>query len=113
MIRPPGSNASTAPRTRSQPSTSSLRLRAAAAAPLVGQGVVPAKSAGRGPGVGARPLGVGALDGGCFRERPGTDGPLVSYWRYEGLFMSVKRLSTAVGFPDEAATLGGVRYDEI
>ena len=66
-----------------------------------------------GPRVEELPLGTAVLDGGKFKERPGTDGPLVSYWRYEDLFMSVKRLSTAVGFPDQAVTLGGVRYDEI
>jgi len=66
-----------------------------------------------GPRVEELPQGGAVLDGGKFRERPGTEGPVVSYWRYEDLFMSVKRLSTAVGFPGEAVTLDGVTYDEI
>jgi predicted TIM-barrel fold metal-dependent hydrolase len=66
-----------------------------------------------GPRVEELPAGTAELDGGRFQERPGTEGLPVSYWRYEDLFMSVKRLSTAVGFPDVAVTLGGVRYDEI
>ncbi|HZP29149.1 MAG TPA: amidohydrolase family protein [Acidimicrobiia bacterium] len=74
---------------------------------------LPARFREVGPRVEDLPLGTAVLDGGRFRERPGTDGPLVSYWRYEDLFMSVKRLSTAVGFPGDAVTLGGVRYDEI
>jgi predicted TIM-barrel fold metal-dependent hydrolase len=66
-----------------------------------------------GPRVEELPEGKVVLEGGRFRERPGTDGVPVSYWRYEDLFMSVKRLSTAVGFPDDAVTLAGVRYDDI
>jgi predicted TIM-barrel fold metal-dependent hydrolase len=66
-----------------------------------------------GPRVEELPQGAAVLEGGKFRERPGTDGRVVSYWRYEDLFMSVKRLSTAVGFPGEAVTLDGVTYDEI
>jgi predicted TIM-barrel fold metal-dependent hydrolase len=66
-----------------------------------------------GPRVEELPQGGAALEGGKFREHPGTEGRLVSYWRYEDLFMSVKRLSTAVGFPGEAVTLDGVTYDEI
>ncbi len=74
---------------------------------------LPAGLRGEGPRVEELPAGSATLAGGKFVERPGTEGPLVSYWRYEDLFMSVKRLSTAVGFPGAAATLGGVRYDEI
>ncbi len=74
---------------------------------------LPAKYRDVGPRVEELPVGTAELDGGRFRERPGSDGPLVSYWHYEDLFMSVKRLSTAVGFPGVAVTLGGVRYDEI
>ena len=74
---------------------------------------LPARWRETGPRVEDLPLGTAVLDGGKFKERPGTDGPLVSYWRYEDLFMSVKRLSTAVGFPGDAVTLGGVRYDDI
>jgi predicted TIM-barrel fold metal-dependent hydrolase len=74
---------------------------------------LPARYRDTGPRVEDLPLGTAILDGGKFKEQPGTDGPLVSYWRYEDLFMSVKRLSTAVGFPGDAVTLGGVRYEEI
>ena len=74
---------------------------------------LPARFRDVGPRVEELPEGEVALEGGRFRERPGTAGRAVSYWRYEDLFMSVKRLSTAVGFPDDAVTLGGVSYDEI
>ena len=74
---------------------------------------LPARYRDTGPRVEDLPLGTAVLDGGKFKEQPGTDGPLVSYWRYEDLFMSVKRLSTAVGFPGDAVTLGGVRYEDI
>ena len=60
---------------------------------------LPARYRDVGPRVEDLPLGTAVLDGGKFKEQPGTDGPLVSYWRYEDLFMSVKRLSTAVGLP--------------
>jgi predicted TIM-barrel fold metal-dependent hydrolase len=74
---------------------------------------LPGRYRDTGPRVEELPQGGAALEGGKFRERPGTEGRLVSYWRYEDLFMSVKRLSTAVGFPGEAVTLDGVTYDEI
>ena len=66
-----------------------------------------------GPRVENLPRGKAVLEGGRFREQPGVDGRAVAYWRYEDLFMCVKRLSTAVGFPGEAVTLDGVTYDEI
>ena len=66
-----------------------------------------------GPRVENLPRGKAVLEGGKFREQPGVDGRAVAYWRYEDLFMCVKRLSTAVGFPGEAVTLDGVTYDEI
>ena len=50
-----------------------------------------------GPRVVRLPAGDLALSGARYLERPGTEGPLVDYWVYEDLFMSVKRLSTAVG----------------
>jgi predicted TIM-barrel fold metal-dependent hydrolase len=74
---------------------------------------LPARYRDVGPRVEELPVGTAELDGGRFRERPGTEGPLVSFWRYEDLFMSVKRLSTAVGFPGVPITLDGVRYEEI
>jgi predicted TIM-barrel fold metal-dependent hydrolase len=74
---------------------------------------LPARYRDVGPRVEQLPEGEVVLEGGRFRERPGAAGRPVSYWRYEDLFMSVKRLSTAVGFPDDAVTLGGVSYDEI
>ena len=74
---------------------------------------LPAKYRDVGPRVEELPQGSATLQGGKFREQPGTEGRLVSYWRYEDLFMCVKRLSTAVGFPGEAVTLDGVTYSEI
>jgi predicted TIM-barrel fold metal-dependent hydrolase len=74
---------------------------------------LPARYRDVGPRVEELPVGTAELDGGRFRERPGTEGPLVSFWRFEDLFMSVKRLSTAVGFAGVPVTLDGVRYEEI
>ena len=81
--------------------------------PMLWMDRLPRRYRDTGPRVEELPQGGAALEGGKFRERPGTDGRLVSYWRYEDLFMSVKRLSTAVGFPGQAVTLDGVTYDEI
>jgi predicted TIM-barrel fold metal-dependent hydrolase len=81
--------------------------------PMMWMDRLPRRYSDIGPRVEELPQGAAVLEGGKFRERPGTDGRVVSYWRYEDLFMSVKRLSTAVGFPGEAVTLDGVTYDEI
>jgi predicted TIM-barrel fold metal-dependent hydrolase len=81
--------------------------------PDVWQSRLPKRYRDIGPRVELLPEGTVALEGGRFRERPGTEGRNVAYWRYEDLFMSVKRLSTAVGFADLDVSLAGVTYEEI
>ncbi len=45
------------------------------------------------------PPGTPVLDGGTYREAPGTEGDPVAWWFYEDQQYSVKRLIAAAGYP--------------
>ncbi len=61
---------------------------------------LPDKYRDAGPHVELLPFGTKRFDRtiGRFVESPGTDGPPVSYWVYEGVYSSLKRLFAAAGF---------------
>ena len=50
-----------------------------------------------GPRVELLPAGVPKMVGAGYIEAPGTDGPLVAWWRYEDTFVSVKVIR--IGWP--------------
>ena len=59
------------------------------------------------------PAGVPKLVGTSYVEAPGTDGPLVPWWRYEDKQMTLKRTIAAAGFRAEDVQLRSVGYDEM
>jgi predicted TIM-barrel fold metal-dependent hydrolase len=59
------------------------------------------------------PGGRPRLEGSSYVEEPGTDGPLVSWWKYEDHHASLKRTIAAAGFPADEVELRGVTYDEM
>src|SRR5690606_22020494 len=59
------------------------------------------------------PAGELRLEGARYVERPGTDGPLVDYWVYEDLHLSLKRAVAAAGRPRDEMTMTGTTYDDI
>ena len=66
-----------------------------------------------GPRIVRLPAGELALSGARYVERPGTDGPLVDYWAYEDLFMSLKRAVAASGRDRDDMTMTATTYDDI
>ena len=66
-----------------------------------------------GPRIEHLPAGRPKLSGSSYVEEPGTDGPLVAWWRYEDHQASVKRTIAAAGYPAEEVQLKGVTYDEM
>ena len=62
---------------------------------------LPAKYRDIGPRVVMAPPGTPVLDGGTYREAPGTEGDPVAWWSYEDQQYSVKRLIAAAGYPAE------------
>jgi predicted TIM-barrel fold metal-dependent hydrolase len=74
---------------------------------------LPAKFRDSGPRVARLPAGELRLEGARYVERPGTDGPLVDYWMYEGLTMSLKRAVTAAGRPRDEMTMTGTTFDDV
>jgi predicted TIM-barrel fold metal-dependent hydrolase len=74
---------------------------------------LPAKRRGEGPRVERLPAGSLQLSGAKYLERPGTDGPLVDYWVYEDLYLSLKRAVTAVGRPRSEVTMTATTYDDV
>ena len=74
----------------------------------------PAREVPRGgPARGVPPRGVIVLQGAGYVEAPGTEGPDVVWWNYEGTMTSLKRHIAASGFKPEEITLTGTTYDEI
>jgi predicted TIM-barrel fold metal-dependent hydrolase len=59
------------------------------------------------------PAGIPRLVGTGYVEEPGTDGPLVPWWRYEDKQMTIKRTIAAAGFAPEEVELKSVGFDEM
>ena len=74
---------------------------------------LPARYVDAGPRIELLPGGTPKLVGSSYVEEPGTDGPLVAWWRYEDHRASLKRTIAAAGFPPDEVGLRGVRYDEM
>jgi hypothetical protein len=74
---------------------------------------LPAKYRDVGPRIELLPAGRPKLVGSSYVEVPGTDGPLVAWWRYEDHCVSLKRTVAAAGFSADEVELRSVRYDEM
>ena len=74
---------------------------------------LPAKYRDVGPRIEYLPQGEVVLDGGTYRERPGTEGRKVAWWLYEDHTYSVKRLIAAAGYPYDELSTDGITYDEM
>lgn len=74
---------------------------------------LPARFRERGPHVQRLPAGELRIEGARYIERPGTEGPLVDWWCYEDLTMSLKRAVAASGRPRDEMTMAGTTYDDI
>ncbi|MFZ0664246.1 MAG: amidohydrolase family protein [Acidimicrobiales bacterium] len=66
-----------------------------------------------GPRIEYLPAGELVLDGGAYIERPGTEGPLASWWHYEDHMYSLKRMIAAAGYPADEITLTSITYEEM
>jgi predicted TIM-barrel fold metal-dependent hydrolase len=74
---------------------------------------LPAKLRGQGPHVERLAGGEIRLDGARYVERPGTSGPPVDYWVYDGRFQSLKRAVAAAGRDRGDMTMTGTTFDDI
>ena len=74
---------------------------------------LPKKYQDVGPRVELLPAGVPKLVGTGYVEEPGTDGPLVAWWRYEDKSVSVKRTVAAAGYDADEVELKSVSYDDM
>ena len=81
--------------------------------PGVWEDRLPAKYREIGPRIVHAPGGTPILDGGGYREAPGTDGPDVAWWFYEDHRYSVKRLIAAAGYPADEIGFDGITYDQM
>ena len=68
---------------------------------------LPAKYRDVGPHIVMAPPGTPVLDGGTYREAPGTEGDPVAWWFYEDQQYSVKRLIAAAGYPADEIGFDG------
>jgi predicted TIM-barrel fold metal-dependent hydrolase len=74
---------------------------------------LPAKYRDIGPHVVMAPAGTPILDGGTYKEAPGTEGPDVAWWFYEDQQYSVKRLIAAAGYPADEIGFDGITFDQM
>jgi predicted TIM-barrel fold metal-dependent hydrolase len=74
---------------------------------------LPAKYRDIGPHVVLAPAGTPVLDGGSYREAPGTEGLDVAWWFYEDHQYSVKRLIAAAGYPADEIGFDGITFDQM
>jgi predicted TIM-barrel fold metal-dependent hydrolase len=74
---------------------------------------LPTKYRDVGPHVVLAPAGTPVLDGGSYREAPGTDGPDVAWWFYEDQQYSVKRLIAAAGYPADEIGFDGITFEQM
>ncbi|CUU54810.1 Predicted metal-dependent hydrolase, TIM-barrel fold [Parafrankia irregularis] len=66
-----------------------------------------------GPHVVHAPAGEVKLVGSSYIEAPGTEGPDVAWWVYEGRHTSLKRYIAAAGVPADEVTMDGITFDEM
>jgi predicted TIM-barrel fold metal-dependent hydrolase len=81
--------------------------------PAVWSERLPAKLRDQGPRVERLPAGEIGFEGARYVERPGTSGPPVDYWVYDGRFQSLKRAVAAAGRERGDMTMTGTTFDDI
>ena len=74
---------------------------------------LPAKYREAGPHIVLAPAGDVKLVGSSYIESPGTEGPDVAWWSYEGKLTSLKRYIAAAGVPADQVNMDGITYDEM
>ena len=74
---------------------------------------LPAKYQDIGPRIVLAPSGTPILDGGGYREAPGTEGDPVAWWFYEDQQYSVKRLIAAAGYAADEIGFYGITFDQM
>jgi predicted TIM-barrel fold metal-dependent hydrolase len=74
---------------------------------------LPAKYRDVGPHIVMAPAGTPVLDGGGYREAPGTEGDPVAWWFYEDQQYSVKRLIAAAGYPADEIGFDAITFDQM
>jgi len=74
---------------------------------------LPAKYRDVGPHIVLAPPGTPVLDGGTYREAPGTEGDPVAWWFYEDQQYSVKRLIAAAGYPADEIGFDGITFEQM
>ena len=74
---------------------------------------LPAKYRDVGPHIVMAPPGTPVLDGGTYREAPGTEGDPVAWWFYEDQQYSVKRLIAAAGYPADEIGFDAITFDQM
>ena len=74
---------------------------------------LPAKYRDIGPHIVMAPAGTPVLDGGTYREAPGTEGDPVAWWFYEDQQYSVKRLIAAAGYPADEIGFDAITFDQM
>ncbi|MBL7486991.1 amidohydrolase [Frankia sp. AgB1.9] len=74
---------------------------------------LPAKYREAGPHILHAPAGEVKLVGSSYIEAPGTEGPDVAWWSYEGKMTSLKRYIAAAGVPADEVTMDGITYADM
>ncbi|MBL7502786.1 amidohydrolase [Frankia sp. CNm7] len=74
---------------------------------------LPAKYREQGPRVVLAPAGEVKLVGSSYLEAPGTEGPDVAWWSYEGRMTSLKRYIAAAGVPADEVTMDGITFEDM
>ena len=74
---------------------------------------LPAKYRDVGPRIVLAPAGTPVLDGGTYREAPGTEGEPVAWWFYEDQQYSVKRLIAAAGYSADEISFDAITFDQM
>ncbi|ADP83263.1 amidohydrolase family protein [Pseudofrankia inefficax] len=74
---------------------------------------LPAKYREAGPRILHAPAGEVKLVGSSYIEAPGTEGPEVAWWSYEGKLTSLKRYIAAAGVPADEVTMDGITYADM
>ncbi|MEO3783743.1 amidohydrolase family protein [Actinocorallia sp. B10E7] len=74
---------------------------------------LPARLRDSGPRIVHAPAGDVKLVDGRYVETPGTEGPDVAWWNYEGVMTQIKRYIAAAGVPADEVTNEGITYDDM
>ncbi|GAA2731237.1 amidohydrolase family protein [Actinocorallia aurantiaca] len=74
---------------------------------------LPARLRDAGPRILYAPAGDVKLVDGKYLETPGTEGPDVAWWNYEGVMTQIKRYIAAAGVPADEVTNEGITYDDM